>query len=94
MMIGISRVRGPASSSRQTSRPGLLGQHQVQHDQVGQLQLGLPRPSWPSNATTTSNPSRSRLQAQYLDQRSLVLDHQDLGLGHGCVTVVSGMIVR
>ena len=31
-----------------------FGQHQIQEDQIGQLHLGLRRPSWPSCETSTS----------------------------------------
>ena len=61
----------------------LLRQHQVEHDQVGQLQLRLPQPFLAVVGHDRLEALALQVARQNLDQRALVLDHQNLLLGHG-----------
>ena len=67
-------------------KPALLRQHQVQHNQVRQLQLGLPQPLRTVERRDHLESFPLEVATQDFDQGSLVLDHQNLLLRHGWFT--------
>ena len=77
----MSRVRAPLRVAPDF-QSGLHRQHQIEDDQIRQLQLRLPQ-------TVQAVERREHLEAftlqvrrQHFDQGTLVFDHHDLRLGH------------
>ena len=58
-------------------------QHQVEHDQVRQLQLRLPQALLAVVGDENLESLALQVAGQHLDQRPLVFDHQDLRFRHG-----------
>ena len=79
-MIGISHVTHPQLAAHLEAR--LLRQHQVEHNEVGQLELRLPEPFDAVKRRYHLEPLPFQVATQNLDQRTLILNHQYLLFGH------------
>ena len=60
MMIGMSRVRSPARSSRQMASPSRVGSMMSSRIRSGRSVWAFRSPSWPSWAGMVSYPSRAK----------------------------------